>query len=105
MKIACQHRRPVDLVHLEIPEVVRSCLVRPRGGGKARLAVGRKDHRFWPVAQFLLDALEACDARLAPAARTMGISTSNLVSAIKSDRHLYAAAGDIRKRHGQGPIT
>ena len=108
MKIACQHRRPVDRMDLPIPEVVRSCLSRPRKGpaaGKARLTVGRKDQRFWPVAQFLLDVLEACEGGLSDAARAVGVSTSNLVSLVKSDRHLYAAASDIRKRHGQGPIS
>jgi len=109
MKIACQHRRPVDPMRLEPPEVVRSCLATKKhkgvGGGKARLVVGRKDHRFWPVAQYLLDVLDARGGRLAEAARAIGISTSNLVSTLKADRHLYAAASDIRKRHGQGAIS
>ena len=109
MKIACQHRRPVDAARGEVPEVVRSCLTGKKptapGAGKARLAIGRKDHRFWPVAQFLLDVLDAHHGGLAETARAVGISTSNLVSVLKADRHLYAAAGDIRKRHGQGPIS
>jgi hypothetical protein len=109
MKIACQHRRPVDPARLDPPEVVRSCLAGKKpaapGAGKARLVIGRKDHRFWLVAQFLLDVLDACRGGLAETARAIGISTSNLVSVIKADRHLYAAAGDVRKRHGQGPIS
>jgi hypothetical protein len=73
-------------------------------GSSVRLQVGKKDHRFWPAAQCLLDLLEACDGRLAEAAEMLGITTSNLASVLKEDRHLYAAAQSIRKAHGLGPL-
>jgi hypothetical protein len=69
-----------------------------------RLGIGRKDHRFWPVAAALLDLLEAFEGRIADVAAWLGITTSNLVSTLQDDRHLLAAAQAIRKRHGQGPI-
>ena len=109
MKIACEVRRPVDPA--AVPEVVRACLFVPRGhrdpSGPAaghRLQVGRKDQRYCPVAAFLLDLLEAHLGRLAEAAAVLDISTSNLVSVLKDDRHLFVAAAVIRQRHGQGPL-
>lgn len=107
MEIACRVRRPVDTAAAP-PAVTQSCLFVPRGttlpAGVRRLQVGRKDARFWPVAAYLLDVLQAKEGRLADAAAVVGITTSNFVSVIQDDRHLYAAASEIRKRFGQGPI-
>lgn len=111
MQIALQVRRPVGGQGgtAGLPAVVAECLCRPRGEGRstcpaARLDVGRKDGRFWPVAQFLLDVLQHVDGRLADAAQHLGITTSNLVAQIKKDRHLFGTAQDVRKRHGQAPL-
>ena len=104
MKIACQVRRPAGP---DTPDVVASCLFVPAKGPPGRpkrLQVGRKDARFWPVAQFLLDVLDARAGRLSEAAEALGITTSNLASVLKQDRQLFAAASDIRKRHGLGPL-
>jgi len=106
-KIACQVRRPVDPEKPAVPEVVTSCLFAPKkgpAGAPLRLRVGRKDARFWQVGQFLLDLLDVCGGRLAPAARALGISTSNFNSVIRQDRHVLAAAQAIRKQHGLGPM-
>ena len=105
-KIACQVRRPVDLSG-PLPEAMVSCLFTPKGavaGAKKRLAVGKRDKRLWPVGQFLLDLLDACGGRLSEAAKTLEITTSNLTSVLKQDRHLYAAAQEIRKRYDLGPV-
>lgn len=111
MNIACQCRRPLD-AWLELaqgqlaalPQFVEECTFVARGGdakGKRRLEVGLRDGRFWHVASFVLDALDHFKGQLSSAAAHMGISTGNLVSLLKSDRHLLAAAQDIRKAHGQ----
>ena len=110
MNLACRCRRAVDLIDPDVPPVVAECIFAPRGrrsdtAASRRLAVGRKDARFWPVAAFLLDLLDAAEARLAPAAAALSISSSNLVSVLQSDRHLLAAAQGIRKAHGQKSIT
>ncbi len=107
MKIACQFRRRLDPDDVSVPEVVASCLFVPQKAhthSPRRLAVGRKDRRFWPVVQFLLDLLDACGGRLSAAAERLQVTTSNLASVLKEDRHSYAAAGDIRKRHRLGPL-
>lgn len=111
MNFALQIRRPVDLQTLSpdsLPPVVAECVFAPRGGtvGNAsrRLTIGRKDHRFWQIAQFLLDLLEVCEGRVADAAGRMDINTSNFISVLKDDRHLFGAAQQIRKAHDQGPL-
>ena len=108
MKIACQHRRAVDPEAPAIPKAVASCLFTPHKGpptpAARRLQVGRKDRRFWAVVQFLLDVLEACEGRLSDAAGKIGITTSNLAAILKEDRHSWAAAAELRKRHGLGPL-
>jgi hypothetical protein len=110
MNLACRCRRPVNLVAPDVPPVVAECIFAPRGrrsdtAASRKLAIGRKDARFWPVGAFLLDLLDAAEARLAPAAAALNISSSNLVTILKSDRHLLAAAQAIRKTHGQKSIT
>ena len=106
-KIACQIRKPLEAGRIDIPPVVQQCLIGPSQGKKPaarRLQIGRKDRRFWPVAAFLLDLLEAFDGRFAEAAAVLDITTSNLTSVLKSDRHLLAAAQILRKRCGLGPL-
>jgi hypothetical protein len=100
--IACQKRTPIDLT-APLPDVVNACIFTPRGKGPAgrKLAVGAKDHRFWLVAAYLLDVLDATQGRLADVAAHLNISTGNCVSFFKSHRHLFAAAQALRKAHGQ----
>jgi hypothetical protein len=108
MQIALSIRRPADPAAWarHLPELVADGIVHsakdPTGGG--RIQVGRKDARFWPFAQHLLDLLDACEGRLADAAVILGVSTSNLVVHLKKDRHLFAAAARIRQAYGHGPI-
>jgi len=107
MNIACRLRRAAAGPDFTVPDVVKECLFVARGGpaaGATRLGVGRKDHRFWQVAAVLLDLLEGSAGRLGAAAAELGITTGNLTSVLKSDRHLLAAAQQIRKRHGRGAM-
>jgi len=106
MQLALQIRRSVDPMVWQgrLPEAIAACLTTPRGGRTVRLEIGRKDARFWPLGQFLLDLLDACEGQLGKAAGVVGVTTSNLVAQLKKDRHLFAAASEIRKRHGHGPL-
>jgi len=104
MNIACRCRRPIDLDRIELPQAVAECLFTPRQRSQTaprRLQIGPKDHRFWQVSAFLLDLLDASQGRLAQTAGHLGITTSNLATVLQSERHLLAAAQDIRRRHGQ----
>jgi hypothetical protein len=110
MNIACRRRVPFPEGNVCLPPVVQECLFTPklRKGqnepAAKRLEIGRKDHRFWQVAAFLLDVMEHSEGRLSEAAEQIGISTGNLSSLLKSDRHLLAAAQELRKRHHQHPL-
>lgn len=107
MNIALRIRRPVDPKKYSIPPIVKECVFLPKNAGPdslKRLAIGRKDFRFWQVAAALLDLLDACHGRLADAAAILGITSSNLTSVMESDRHLLAAAQEIRKRNNCRPI-
>jgi len=108
MNIACRIRRVLDLADLRIPPQVCQCIFRPRGGpaqGTRRLEVGRKDQRFWTVAAFVLDLLEACGGRLADAGDCLDVTTANLAKLMRSDPRLFTAAQDVRKKFGQKPLT
>ncbi len=85
----------------ELTDVLRTS----KGGGKRRIQLGRKDRRFWTVAAEVLDLLNAVEGRLADAAGVLGVSTSHLVSFLKTERHLLAAAQKLRRAYGQKPIT
>ena len=107
MNIACRLRRPLKMDPLEIPPMVAECISAPRKGttgADRRLAVGRKDRRFWPVAAFLLDLLAACRAKVSSASASLGITTANFVAVLKTDRHLLAAAQAIRKENDLRPL-
>jgi hypothetical protein len=69
-----------------------------------RLDVGRKDPRFWPAAGVALDALAACEARVAEAAAALGVGTANLVEFLGADPKLWQQANQWRARAGQKPL-
>ncbi len=54
---------------------------------------------------WLLDLLETTGGRMADAAAVIGISTGNFSDLLTSDRHLLAAAQQIRKNHGLKPLA
>ena len=112
MKLACQVRHAVDKEGDKPPAPLEECLFAPRGKARSsatsasqRLRIGRKDQRFWTVAGAVLDVLDAQEGKLSNAAAFIGISTGNLVATLKSDRHLLTAAQQIRKAHGQKPVS
>jgi hypothetical protein len=107
MKLACEHRRAVDLKNLVPPPVVAECLHRPKvplAGQTQRLQIGRKDHRYVQVVAWLLDVLAAAEGSPADAAALLGTTTSNLVSILQADRHALGAAQQIRRQFGHKPL-
>ncbi len=108
MHLACQVRKALPTSPCELPAIVQECLIRSAQtptSAPRRLRLGRRDRRFWPVAAFVLDCLEALEGRLSDTAHQIGIRTANLGSFLKTDRHLWAAAQDIRRRFGRKPLT
>ena len=108
MNLALRLRCPVLPKQAELPPAVTECLFSPKKQGAAclkRLQIGPRDRRFWTVAAHLLDWLAAAQGRLSPVAQQMGISTGNLTFVLKSDRHLLAAAREIRRTYNRRPIS
>jgi hypothetical protein len=111
MNLACQLRRPVQrdaAGSILIPPTVRECMFVPRGRGAnpaVRLEIGGRDFRFWGVAAWLLDVLDAMEGRMSDAAAQIGITTGNLSDLLGQDRHLLATAQEIRKKFGLKPLN
>ena len=70
-----------------------------------RLAVGRKDPRYWPAAALLLDVLAAVEARVSEAAHLLGISTGNLVAFLQQDPQIWARVNHLRQHFGHKPLS
>jgi hypothetical protein len=68
--------------------------------GAGRLDVGPRDARFWPAVGLVLDVLEATEARVADAARHLGISTGNVIDFLRVDAKVWQQANDMRGRFG-----
>lgn len=109
MHLATQCRTPLDTTQPP-PAFIQDCCFAPKpkartSSAPTQLQVGRKDHRYWLVVAWVLDLLDACEARLSDASGVMGISTGNVTRLLKDDRHALAAAQNIRRKHQQKPIS
>lgn len=107
MNIACQGRRQLP-ASARISPVVAGCIHKVRKSDEnspLRLTIGARDRRFWQVAAFLLDVLESRHGRMGESAAMLGISTGNLNRVLHSERHLFAAVQQLRKRHGERPLS
>ncbi len=107
MNLALRIRQSLDSHDLKLPSVVTEAFtVRKKGADPPvmSLRIARKNPRFWSVAAFVLDLLEAHEGRLSPTAASLEITTSNLASLLKSERHLWETTQRIRKDHGHAPL-
>jgi hypothetical protein len=94
---------------LELRESICDDLLQHPDYASARDADGRlslrvKDPRFWPAAGVVLDVLVAVEARVADAAKLLGVSTANLIDFLQTDPKLWQAANQLRSRFGQKPL-
>ncbi len=109
MKLAIKHRQPPPEDPASFPIMQEYLVPCSRTPGEHRagasLHIGRKNPGFWPCAAVILDLLDAECGRLSSTARHLGISTGNLTALLKSERHLHAAANDIRRHHDHRPIS
>src|SRR5262245_6495469 len=100
-------RRRRQALYLEVrndsSEASAAELAQARGAG-GRLALGRKDVRFWPAAGAALDLLVLCEARLSDVAEHVGISTANLVEFLRTDPKVWQRANEVRARFGHKPL-
>ncbi len=93
-------------LYLEIREPASAEIIQhpdfaPARDGLGRLHLGIKDPRFWPAVGVVLDVLAAVEARVADAAKLLGISTANLVDFLQADPKVWQTANQLRMRFGQ----
>lgn len=97
--IALNLRSPVDPADFAVPDAVRACL-----GRDGRLHVGRRDPRYLPAVQAILDVLDAVDGHVGDAASLLGLSTGGLSTFLTRDEKLLAETNRIRQTHGLRPL-
>jgi len=97
--IALSVRSPVDLDRFVVPDAIRACLTRD-----GRLHVGRRDMRYLPAVQAVLDVLDAVDGRVRDAAKLLDLSTAALSAFLTRDNKLLAEVNRIRRAHGHRPL-
>jgi hypothetical protein len=73
-------------------------------GSIGRLALGRKDPRFWPAVGLALDVLAALDARVSDAAHALGITTGNLITFLEESPKVWEQVNILRSHLGQKPL-
>jgi hypothetical protein len=91
-RIAFTVRAPFELGAPDVPPEFAA--QRGRGG---TLAVNPKNPNFPLIAATALDALEASAGCYANAARALGVTTSQLLKFLKSDRELWRAVSEGRR--------
>jgi len=69
-----------------------------------KLAIGRKDPRFWPAVGVVLDVLEAVGARVSEASAALNISTGNLIDFLSTEAKVFEQANILRTRFGLKPL-
>ena len=90
-KIAFTVRAPFDL---DAPDVPPELVAQRRGES---LSVNPKNPSFPLIAATALDALEAAAGSYAKAARALGVTTSQLLKFLQSDRELWRAVSESRR--------
>ncbi len=91
-RIAFTVRSPFDLDAPDIPPEFAA-----QRGREGALAVNPKNPNFPLIAATALDTLEAAAGSYANAARALGVTTSQLLKFLKSDRELWRAISENRR--------
>ena len=99
LKLAAEHREPVDLLRFEPPDWFRS--VRVRDGIQA----SHRHPLYAAVGGLMLDLLQALGGNPAAVAVNLGVSTTTVVKVFEDEPVLWAAANRIRAAMGMGSLT
>lgn len=67
---------------------------------RGRLNVGRRDARFWPAVGLVLDTLADVQARVADAAKALGLTTGNLIRFVQSEPKVWEQVNILRTQFG-----
>jgi len=98
--IALHARTPVNLEEYERTALLSSCI-----SYAGRLAVGRRDRRYYLAVGEVLDVLWACDLHVSEAAKRIGVSTANLVKFMQNDPKVWECINQTRAAAGQRRLT
>lgn len=91
-RIALEVRAPFDLDAPSLPDE----LLAQRPAGRPGLAVNARNLNYPIVVAIVLDALAAAEGSYARAARALGVTTSQLMRLLRSDREVWRAAEALR---------
>ena len=69
-----------------------------------RLEVSQRHELYLPAMGLMLDVLAACGWSVSEAAKTLGLSTSNLVKFLQNDEKLMARVNEMRMIAGLKPL-
>lgn len=94
-RMALELRAPFDL---EAPALAPEFLA--QRGPKGTLSVNPRNRGYPIVVATVLDALEAAEGRYAKAAKALGLTSSQVIGFLRSDRQLWRAVGQARRRRG-----
>jgi hypothetical protein len=92
-RIALEVRAPFDLAQPALPDE----LLAQRPAGRGGLAINTKNASYPIVMAVALDALAAAEGSYARAARAFGVTTSQLMRFLRSDRELWRAVEGLRR--------
>ncbi len=93
--IALHVRTDLNLEGYQPSDLLSACIT-PDG----RLAVGRRDGRYFSAVREVLDVLAACAMRVSEAAERIGVSTAHLVKFIQTDPKLWERVNQMRAEVG-----
>lgn len=104
MNLATKIRQ--DIAEHELPQFLAECIFTPKksAGDVKKLDIGRKDWRFWLIGGYLLDMLDLYQGKIGDVARELNVTTGNLTTIFKKDRHLLAQVQEIRRKYQLKPI-
>lgn len=97
--IALHVRAELDLERYRPSALLASCIT-PDG----RVAVGKRDGRYYSVVREVLDVLAACGMRVSGAAVRVGVSTAHLVKFIQNDPKMWERVNQMRADAGVKPL-
>lgn len=94
--IALHVREDVDIELYDRTPLLSSCV-----SHAGRLAVGRRDGRYFSAVGEVLDVFLACDVRVGQAAERICISTANLMKFFRNDPKVWECVNQMRTAHGR----
>jgi hypothetical protein len=99
LKLSSDLRERVDLAHFEPPQWFLS--IRRQN----RIEASHRHPLYAAAAGLVLDLLDAVGGNPAAVAVNLGVSTTAVIRLLEDGPLLWAAANQIRARHGQGALS